>query len=86
MKEFTRNLLEFVHFSTLYWEKSACQASEEQESKLKSSHTIQGKGPFVTKQLWTYVKVYILRKPRRFLLCAVFLSPGTAECAQMLGT
>jgi len=86
VKEFIRKEVDFVNFSTLYWEKSACQASEEQESKLKSSDTIQEKRPFVTKQLWTYVKIYILRKPRRFLLCAVFVSSGTGECAQMLGT
>ena len=67
MKELIRNVLDFVYFlSPLYWELSVCQVSEERKYKLKSSHTFEERGRFVTKLLWMYVKIYIVHKKDDF--------------------
>jgi len=48
VEDLITNVLDFLHFcSALYWERSACQASEEQKDKLKSSNKFEGKRPFV---------------------------------------
>ena len=54
------------------------------KEKLKCSNSFQGKRQFLTKLLLIYVKVNIVHRHRRLLLCVLIVSSGTAEYAQAL--